>query len=80
MDVVPRRGLSRDLLAEVMLPGADWLLGARRFMLSNWRKHAAISSSTAASTTPQDLLRFTAEAVDRACSSGARRSASSARS
>ena len=63
MDLVSRRGLSRELLTEVMLPRADWLL-ARPFMMSNWRKHSDYLEQYGRVHYPQDLLRFTAEAVD----------------
>jgi len=63
MDLVSRRGLSRDLLAEVMLPRSDWLL-ARPFMISNWRKHSDTLEQYGRVHYPQDLLRFTAEAVE----------------
>jgi len=60
MDLVPRRGLSRDLLTEVMRPREDWLL-ARPFMISNWRKHSDYLEQYGRVHYPQDLLRFTAE-------------------
>jgi hypothetical protein len=63
MDLVSRRGLSRDLLTEVMRPREDWLL-ARPFMISNWRKHSDYLEQYGRVHYPQDLLRFTAEAVD----------------
>jgi hypothetical protein len=63
MDLVSRRGLSRDLLAEVMLPPSDWLL-ARPFTISNWRKHSDYLEQYGRVHYPQDLLRFTAEAVE----------------
>jgi hypothetical protein len=63
MDVVPRRGLSRSLLAEVMLPRSDWLV-ARPFMLPNWRKHSDYLEQYGRVHYPQDLLRITAEAVE----------------
>ena len=63
MDLVSRRGLSRSLLAEVMVPEGEWLL-ARPFMISNWRKHSDYLEQYGRVHYPQDLLRFTAEAVD----------------
>jgi hypothetical protein len=63
MDLVSRRGLSRSLLAEVMVPTSDWLLG-RPFMLPNWRKHSDYLEQYGRVHYPQDLLRFTAEAVE----------------
>ena len=58
-----RTHMSRDLLTEVMLPREDWLL-ARPFMISNWRKHSDYLEQYGRVHYPQDLLRFTAEAVD----------------
>ena len=46
-----------------MLPRSDWLL-ARPFMLSNWRKHSDYLEQYGRVHHPQDLLRFTAEAVE----------------
>jgi len=63
MDLVARRSLSTSLLAEVMRPSADWLV-ARPFMLSNWRKHSDYLEQYGRVHYPQDLLRFTAEAVE----------------
>ena len=63
MDLVSRRGLSRSLLAEVMVPEGEWLL-ARPFMISNWRKHSDYLEQYGRVHYPQDLLRFTAEAVE----------------
>jgi hypothetical protein len=63
MDLVSRRGLSRSLLEDVMRPKADWLV-ARPLLLSNWRKHSDYLEQYGRVHYPQDLLRFTAEAVD----------------
>jgi hypothetical protein len=63
MDLVSRRQVSASLLGEVMLPRSEWLL-ARPFMLSNWRKHSDCLEQYGRVHHPQDLLRFTAEAVE----------------
>jgi len=63
MDLVSRRAVSRELLADVMRPRSDWLL-ARPFMLSNWRKHSDYLEQYGRVHHPEDLLRFTAEAVE----------------
>ena len=63
MDLLSRRGLSRDLLDEVMRPAADWLV-ARPLLLPNWRKHSDYLEQYGRVHQPQDLLRFAAEAVE----------------
>ena len=63
MDLVSRRGLSADFLGEVMVPRSDWLL-ARPLLLPNWRKHSDYLEQYGRVHHPQDLLRFSAEAVD----------------
>lgn len=63
MDLVAAQALSPSLLAEVMLPEAEWLL-ARPFLLSNWRKHSDTLEQYSRVHHPQDLLRFVAEAVE----------------
>lgn len=63
MDVVSAQALSSTLLAEVMRPDADWLL-ARPFLLPNRRKHSDYLEQYSRVHHAQDLLRFTAEAVE----------------
>jgi hypothetical protein len=63
MDLVHPRMLSRDLLADAMLPDHEWLL-PRPFLLSNWRKHGDMLEQYSRVHHPQDLLRFVAEAVE----------------
>ena len=63
MDVVAARALSQALLADAMLPDADWLL-PRPFLFSNWRKHGDMLEQYSRVHQPQDLLRFVAEAVE----------------
>ena len=63
MDVVTKQSLSPGLLAEAMLPDAEWLL-PRPFLLSNWRKHGDVLEQYSRVHQPQDLLRFVAEAVE----------------
>jgi hypothetical protein len=63
MDVVTTQALSPELLAQVMLPDAEWLL-PRPFLLSNWRKHGDVLEQYSRVHQPQDLLRFVAEAVE----------------
>ena len=63
MDLVSRRGLSPGLLDEVMRPTSDWLV-ARPLLLPNRRKHSDYLEQYGRVHHPQDLLRFTAEAVE----------------
>ena len=63
MDLVSRQSLSRELLGEVMRPASDWLV-ARPLLLPNWRKHSDYLEQYGRVHQPQDLLRFTAEAVE----------------
>jgi hypothetical protein len=63
MDLVAPEALSTALLAEVMLPDDEWLV-ARPFLLPNRRKHSDYLEQYSRVHHPQDLLRFTAEAVE----------------
>ncbi len=63
MDVVDARSLSQAILADAMLPDADWLLPPP-LLLSNRRKRMDILEQYGRAHQPQDLLRFVAEAVE----------------
>ncbi|MBV9891712.1 MAG: hypothetical protein JO090_12600 [Rhizobacter sp.] len=63
MDVVDSRRLSQAVLADVMLPDADWLLPPP-LLLSSRRRRMDILEQYGRAHQPQDLLRFVAEAVE----------------
>jgi hypothetical protein len=63
MDLVSPSVLTRSLLDEAMRPPSDWLL-APAFNLSSWRKSSDYLTQYGRAHQIEDLLRFTAEAVE----------------
>ena len=63
MDVVSPSALTRALLDEAMRPRSEWLL-APAFQLSKWRKSSDYLTQYGRAHQVEDLLRFTAEAVE----------------
>ena len=63
MDLVAPSVLTRSLLDEAMRPSSDWLLSPT-FSLSSWRKSSDYLTQYGRAHQVEDLLRFTAEAVE----------------
>jgi len=63
MDLVSPSVLTRSVLDEAMRPPSDWLLSPA-FDLSSWRKSSDYLTQYGRAHQIEDLLRFTAEAVE----------------